>query len=120
MDITEVRINLNRGGKVRAFAQVVFDACFLVGDIRILEGKEGTVYVSMPSRRLRNGSFRDVAHPLTSETRKRLEEAILANYERVLAERGVPGDGDTATRSQQIAGRLLSEKYWTEEDGEEE
>jgi stage V sporulation protein G len=120
MEITEVRINLNKGGKVKAFAQVVFDGCFLVGDIRVLEGKEGTVYVAMPSRRLRNGSFRDITHPLNGDTRKRLDEAILAEYERVIAERGPAGDGTGATRAQQISGRLLGEKFWTDEEGDEE
>jgi stage V sporulation protein G len=121
MDISEVRINLNKGGKVKAFAQVIFDGCFLVGDIRVLEGKEGTLYVSMPSRRLRNGSFRDIAHPLNTDTRKRLDEAILAEYERVATERGASGETvAAATRSQQIANRLLGEKYWTNEEGEDE
>ena len=97
MEISEVRINLNKGGKVKAFAQVIFDGCFLVGDIRVLEGKEGTVYVAMPSRRLRNGSFRDIAHPLNTDTRKRLDEAILSEFERVIAERGVTADAGAAT-----------------------
>ena len=121
MEFTEVRINLNKGGKVKAFAQVVIDDCFLVGDIRVLEGKEGTVLLQMPSRRLRNGSFRDVAHPLNTETRRRLEESVLREYERVVAERGHPSDTATSpTRSQQMASRLLGERYWTDEDGEEE
>jgi stage V sporulation protein G len=121
MEISEVRINLNKGGKVKAFAQVIFDGCFLLGDIRVLEGKEGTLYVSMPSRRLRNGSFRDIAHPLNTDTRKRLDDAILSEYQRVVAERGNTGEpGAAATRSQQIANRLLGEKYWTNEEGEEE
>ena len=121
MEISEVRINLNKGGKVKAFAQVIFDSCFLLGDIRVLEGKEGTVYVAMPSRRLRNGSFRDIAHPLNTDTRKRLDEAILSAYEKVAAERGTTGDAAAAsTRSQQIASRLLGETYWTNDEGEEE
>ncbi len=120
MEISEVRINLNKGGKVKAFAQVVFDGCFLVGDVRVLEGKEGTVYVAMPSRRLRNGSFRDIAHPLNTETRKKLDEAILAEYERVVAERGGAPDGAGASRTQQISSRLLGEKYWTDEEGDDE
>ncbi len=121
MEISEVRIHLNKGGKVRAFAQVVFDGCFLVGDIRVLEGKEGTVYVAMPSRRMRNGSFRDIAHPLNSETRKRLDDAILAEYQRVTSERGgSPEAAGNASRSQQIANRLLGDKYWTNEEGYEE
>lgn len=117
MEITEVRINLNKGGKVKAFAQIVIDGCFLVGDIRVLEGKEGLVYIAMPSRRLRNGSFRDIAHPLNTEARRSLDEAILAEYERVAAERGTGGEG---SRSQQIAGRFLGEKYWTEEEADED
>lgn len=121
MEITEVRINLNKGGKVRAFAQIVVDGCFLVGDIRVIEGKEGTVLLQMPSRRLRNGSFRDIAHPLNTETRRRVEEAIVSEYERVIGERGHPSDAAAQpTRSQQIASRLLGEKYWTDEDSEEE
>ncbi|MGV8039917.1 MAG: SpoVG family protein [Thermoanaerobaculaceae bacterium] len=117
MEITEVRINLNKGGKVKAFAQIVIDGCFLVGDIRVLEGKEGLVYVAMPSRRLRSGSFRDIAHPLNTETRRSLDEAILKEYERVAGERGGGGEG---SRSQQIAGRFLGEKYWTEEEADED
>jgi stage V sporulation protein G len=121
MEITEVRVNLNKGGKVKAFAQVIIDGCFMVGDIRVVEGKEGTVLVQMPSRRLRNGSFRDVAHPLNTETRRRLEDGILAEYERVIGERGHPADpARPSTRSQQIASRLLGDKYWTDEDAEEE
>ncbi len=120
MEISEVRINLNQGGKVKAFAQVVFDGCFLVGDIRVLEGKEGTVYVAMPSRRLRNGSFRDIAHPLNTDTRKKLDEAILSEYGRVVAERGDAANGGATSRAQQISNRLLGEKYWTDEEGDEE
>ncbi len=120
MNISEVRINVNKGGKVKAFAQVVIDGCFLVGDIRVLEGKEGTVYVAMPSRRLRNGSFRDIAHPLNTETRRRLDEAILGEYQRVVAEQGAPSDGGNGSRAQQIAGKFLGQKYWTEEEADEE
>jgi stage V sporulation protein G len=119
MEISEVRINLNKGGKVKAFAQVIFDGCFLLGDIRVLEGKEGTVYIAMPSRRLRNGSFRDIAHPLNTDTRRRLDEAILGEYQKVVTERGAPGDGGQ-TRSQQISNRFLGEKYWTDEEADEE
>ena len=121
MDITEVRVNLNKGGKVRAFAQVVIDGCFLLGDIRILEGKEGTVAVAMPSRRLRNGSYRDIAHPLNAETRRRFDEAVLGEYQRVLEEQGDPsGENGATTRAQQIASRLLSDQFWTDTSVEED
>jgi len=118
MEITEARVNLNKGGKVKAFAQIVIDDCFLIGDVRIMEGKEGTVFVSMPSRRLRNGSFRDIVHPLNTETRRLVDEAILGEYERVLAERG--NEGDNGSRTQQLATRLLSERYWTDEEGDQD
>jgi stage V sporulation protein G len=116
VEITEVRVTLNKGGKVKAFAQVVLDGCFLVGDIRVLEGKEGTLAVTMPSRRLRNGSFRDIAHPLNTDTRRSLEGAILAEYARVMQEHGSPAEGDNGrTRGQQIASKFLGESYWTSE-----
>lgn len=117
MNISEVRINVGKGGKVKAFAQVVIDGSFLVGDIRVLEGKEGTLHVAMPARRLRNGSFREVAHALTTEARRRLDEAILAEYRRVVEESGA---GAAGSKAQQLAGRFLGDKYWTEEEGEEE
>jgi stage V sporulation protein G len=121
MEITEVRINLNKGGKVKAFAQLVIDDCFLIGDIRVMEGKEGTVYVAMPSRRLRSGAYRDIAHPLNTETRRRLDEAILTEYRRVVDERGFPPEsGNGASRTQQIASRLLSERYWTNDESDNE
>jgi len=116
MEITEVRINLNKGGRVRAFAQVVFDGCFLLGDIRVLEGKDGITTVAMPSRRLRNGSFREIAHPLNQETRQRLEDTVLEEFRRVLLEQGDPNGA--STRTQQISARYLGEKFWTEEDEE--
>ncbi len=115
MEITDVRITLNRGGKVRAFAQIVIDGCFIVGDIRVSEGREGTLLVNMPSRRLRNGSFREVAHPINTETRRKLEGRIIAEYERVLAEHGEPGEEGKRSPAQQISARLLSEEYWTNE-----
>ena len=121
MDITEVRVNLNKGGKVKAFAQVVLDGCFLLGDIRILEGKEGTVTVAMPSRRLRNGSYRDIAHPLNTDTRRRFDEAVLHEYQRVLEEQGDPNDGEGgSSRAQQIASRLLSDQFWTNAESDDD
>jgi stage V sporulation protein G len=70
MKVTEVRINPAKGGKVRAFASVVFDDCFIVNDLRVIEGREGQVFVTMPARKTRNGQMRDIAHPLNSETRE--------------------------------------------------
>jgi stage V sporulation protein G len=73
MKVTEVRISPAKGGKVRAFASVVFDDSFIVNDLRVIEGREGQVFVTMPARKTRNGQMRDIAHPLNSEIREQIE-----------------------------------------------
>ncbi len=66
---------------------IVFDRCFMVNDIKIIQGRDG-LFISMPSRKKKNGEFKDVAHPLNNETRQMIERDVVAEYERVLAERG--------------------------------
>lgn len=87
MEITEVKVFPIDEEKLRAFVSVVFDRCFMVNDIKIIQGRQG-LFLSMPSRRKKNGEFKDVAHPLNNDTRRRIESRILAEYERVLEERG--------------------------------
>lgn len=87
MDITEVKVFPIQEEKLKAFVSIVFDHCFMVNDIKIIQGKDG-LFISMPSRKKKNGEFKDVAHPLNNETRRTIEGKILAEYERVLAERG--------------------------------
>ena len=96
MKVTEVRISPAKGGKVRAFASVVFDDCFIVNDLRVIEGREGQVFVTMPARKTRNGQLRDIAHPLNSETREQIEQRVLEEYgtaleNRIIADRGQRG-----------------------------
>lgn len=87
MEITEVKVFPIREEKLKAFVSVVFDRCFMVNDIKIIQGRDG-LFISMPSRKKKNGEFKDVAHPLNNETRRRIESQVLGEYERVLAERG--------------------------------
>ena len=87
MKITEVKVFPIHEEKLKAFVSVVFDSCFMVNDIKVICGRDG-LFISMPSRKKKNGEFKDVAHPLNNETRKMLEGEILAEYERVLEERG--------------------------------
>jgi len=87
MDITEVKVFPIQEEKLKAFVSIVFDHCFMVNDIKIIQGKDG-LFISMPSRKKKNGEFKDVAHPLNNETRRMIEGKILAEYERVLRERG--------------------------------
>lgn len=88
MEITDIRVFPVDEDKLKAFVTIVFDACFVVSDIKVINGSSG-LFISMPSKRRKNGTFRDVAHPLNSETRRMIEERILAKYEELLAS-GMP------------------------------
>ena len=87
MEITEVKVFPIQEEKLKAFVSIVFDHCFMVNDIKIIQGRDG-LFISMPSRKKKNGEFKDVAHPLNNETRRMIEDKVLAEYDRVLAERG--------------------------------
>jgi stage V sporulation protein G len=121
MKVTEVRISPAKGGKVRAFASVVFDDSFIVNDLRVIEGREKQVFVTMPARKTRNGQMRDIAHPLNSETREQIEKRVLEEYEaalesRVVAERGKRGSDDKESRTSvldRLSARLFNEEFWT-------
>jgi len=84
MEITEVRVFPVHEEKLKAFVSIVFDHCFMVNDLKVIQGKDG-LFLSMPSRRKKNGEYKDVAHPLNNETRRRLEERVLGEYARVLS-----------------------------------
>src|SRR5881227_551888 len=87
MEITEVKVFPIQEEKLKAFVSIVFDQCFMVNDIKIIQGRDG-LFISMPSRKKKNGEFKDVAHPLNNETRRMIEEKVLGEYERILGERG--------------------------------
>jgi stage V sporulation protein G len=85
MTITEVKVYpAKESGRLKAYATVVFDNCFIVRDLKVIEGHKG-FFVSMPSRRRNDGTFRDIVHPLNSETRKLIEDGIINEYKQVLA-----------------------------------
>jgi len=84
MEITEVRISLREDDKLKAFASITFDDCFVIRGLKIIEGSNGT-FVAMPSRRRNDGSYQDVAHPVNNETRQRIEARILSEYAREVA-----------------------------------
>ena len=75
--------------KLKAYVSIVFDACFLVSDLKIIQGPTG-LFLSMPSKRKKNGEFKDVAHPLNRETREMLEKRIFEEYERARAAAPAP------------------------------
>jgi stage V sporulation protein G len=82
IEITGVTIRPFSGGddKLKAFASIILNNAFIIKDLKIIEGNNGR-FVAMPSRRGKDGVFRDVAHPLNQETRDYVEKSILAAYE---------------------------------------
>ncbi len=83
MKITEVKVYPAKdNGRLKAYATIVFDNDFIVRDLKVIEGNKG-LFVSMPSRRRKDGSFRDIVHPLNSETRSSIEKQIIEEYDRV-------------------------------------
>ena len=85
MKITDVRVRrISEEGKMKAIISVTFNEQFVVHDIKIIDGQNG-LFIAMPSRKMGDGEFRDIAHPINSETRERLQEAIFMEYEKSLA-----------------------------------
>ncbi len=87
MEITEVRVFPVDEDKLKAFVSIIIDDCFVVSDIKIINGNNG-LFISMPSKKRKNGTFRDIAHPLNNETRRKIEDKVLARYREVLAQGG--------------------------------
>ncbi len=87
MDVTEVRVFPVDEDKLRAYVTITFDHCFVVRDLKIIRGNTG-LFVSMPSKRRKDGTYKDIAHPLNTETRRMIEEKIIAEYEKMLADAG--------------------------------
>lgn len=81
MDITDVRVRKIGGdGKMKAVASVTFDNEFVVHDIKVIEGQSG-LFIAMPSRKTPDGEYRDIAHPINSDMRGRLQSVILERYD---------------------------------------
>ena len=86
MNITDVRIRkINDEGKMKAVVSITFDDEFVVHDIKIIEGQNG-LFIAMPSRKATDGEYRDIAHPINSATRDKIQRIILDKYEQAMAE----------------------------------
>ena len=85
MQITDVRIRrVEKEGKLKAVVSFTIDEEFVVHDIKIIEGEKG-LFIAMPSRKAADGEYRDIAHPINSGTRERIQKLILEKYEETLA-----------------------------------
>lgn len=81
MEITDVRLRrVNTDGRMRAIASITIDDEFVVHDIRVIDGNNG-MFVAMPSKRTPDGEFRDIAHPISSSTREKIQTIVLEKYD---------------------------------------
>ena len=89
MNITDVRVRkVAKEGKMKAVVSITIDEEFVVHDIKVIEGEKG-LFIAMPSRKATDGEYRDISHPINSDTRERIQSIILEKYEEVMAEDAV-------------------------------
>ncbi|MCI9313855.1 MAG: septation regulator SpoVG [Lachnospiraceae bacterium] len=86
MRITDVRVRkMTQDSKMKAIVSITIDDEFVVHDIKVIEGEKG-LFIAMPSKKANDGEYRDIAHPINSETRDRIQSIILDSYEKALLE----------------------------------
>lgn len=86
MKITDVRVRLVKEElKLKAIASITFDECFVVHDIKVIEGKDG-LFISMPNKKTGENEHKDIAHPIKTETRQEIKDAVLDAYNKALQE----------------------------------
>ncbi len=103
MEITDVKVIPVDDEKLKAFVSIVFDQCFVVTDIKIIHGPKG-LFVSMPSKKRKDGTFKDIAHPLNNQMRQYLEEKILSVYRQQVGQAAAQGDAPQAPTDEPSAG----------------
>jgi stage V sporulation protein G len=81
MEITDVKIFPVNEKRVKAYASIVFDDCFIVRDLKVIHG-DSKLFVAMPSKKMKDGSYRDTVHPLNNATRQKIEASVLEAYEK--------------------------------------
>lgn len=91
MEITDVRVRkIAKEGKMKAIVSITLDDEFVVHDIKVIEGEKG-LFIAMPRKKASDGEYRDIAHPINSDTRDRIQSTILTSYERALLEPEIAG-----------------------------
>ena len=86
MQITDVRVRkIKKEGKMRAIVSITLDDEFVIHDIKVIEGDKG-LFIAMPSKKATDGEYRDIAHPINSSTRERIQDTILDSYRKALLE----------------------------------
>ena len=118
MEITDVRLRkIETEGKLRAYVSITFDDSFVVHDLRVIDGTKG-MFVAMPSKRLPNGDHKDIAHPINTEIREKIQNAVLDVYNRELEE--APQVKVEAKVEEKVVEAKVEEKEETAEETAEE
>ncbi len=102
MNITDVKVFIRENNQLKAFVNIVIDDAFIIRNIKVIEGEKG-LFVAMPSRRVSNGEYRDIAHPINTETRKLVENIIIEKYKEALE------NALSATDSSEYTGEISEE-----------
>src|SRR3712207_4246419 len=87
MDITDVRVFPVEEDKLKAYVTITLDNCFVIRDLKVINGTSG-LFIAMPAKRRKDGTYKDIAHPLNADTRDRMEKTILSEYERHVSRAG--------------------------------
>ena len=97
MEITDIKVKkVNADGKLKAYVSLTFDNCFVIHNLKVIEGKEG-IFVAMPNRKTKKGEFKDIAHPINSECRSIIQNKIIEEYKKALTSddsTSDPGDNE--------------------------
>lgn len=84
MDITDIRIRKRDGeGRMKAIVSITFDNEFVIHDVKVIKGNNGNNFIAMPSRKTPDGEYKDIAHPISSDARIKIEKAILEKFEEI-------------------------------------
>jgi stage V sporulation protein G len=112
LDISEIRITLRDDNKLKGFASITLDNCFVIRGLKIIEGASG-LFIAMPSRKRKDGTYQDIAHPINMSTREWMESQVIAAYKQELqrVENGEipPPSGDRDNHG--VSGSVLEEEF---------
>ena len=98
MQVTSVKVFPVDEDRLKAYVTIVFDDCFVVHDAKVINGPTG-LFVAMPSKRTKNGTYRDTVHPLNQETREMIEQRVLEKYREDVGGSGGSGSSGSASSS---------------------
>jgi stage V sporulation protein G len=98
MNITDVKVFIRDSKQLKAFVNIVIDDAFIIRNIKVIEGENG-LFVAMPSRRIGTGEYRDIAHPINTDTRNMIEKAIIEKYKEAL-QQSLSGEAKQETKSE--------------------